>query len=121
MRYGLAVLLIAHGIAHLVGYAVPWRLASSPDLPYTTTVLAGHLDIGATGARVVGLVWLVAATAFVGAGALWALGNPQAFTATLVGIALSTVLCTLAWPHAGAGLALDVLIAALLFLLFTTR
>lgn len=26
MRAGLSVLLVAHGVAHLVGFAVPWRL-----------------------------------------------------------------------------------------------
>ena len=41
----------AHGVAHLVGFLAAWQLHTSPDVPYTTTVFAGHIDIGAAGSR----------------------------------------------------------------------
>ena len=46
MRSLFALLLIAHGIAHLVGFVVPFGLMSNPDLAERTTVLGGALDVG---------------------------------------------------------------------------
>jgi hypothetical protein len=36
MRFALAALLIVHGVAHLVGFVVPWRLVASPEVPCRT-------------------------------------------------------------------------------------
>lgn len=38
LRWVVAARLAAHGIAHLVGAAVSWRLTTSPDVPYHTSV-----------------------------------------------------------------------------------
>ncbi len=62
MRILLGVLMILHGFAHVVGFAGPWGLSKS--VPYKTTVLGGHLDLGALGIRVLGLFWLGCAIAF---------------------------------------------------------
>ena len=51
MRLALVALLAAHGIAHLPGFAVPWRLMTSAELPYKTTAFGGAIEIGDTGAR----------------------------------------------------------------------
>ena len=67
MRMLLAALLIGHGAAHVVGFAVPWKLVSSAEVPYRTTVLAGAVDVGALGVRLIGVLWLMVALAFVGA------------------------------------------------------
>ena len=45
MRYALALLLLGHGIAHLPGFLVGWQLASFPELPFSTTVLAHIVDV----------------------------------------------------------------------------
>ena len=60
MRLAAAALLVLHGLVHLIGFVVPWRLAdlTSGGFAYTTTVLAGRLDLGTTGARIVGLLWV---------------------------------------------------------------
>lgn len=63
-RWMFAAVLAAHGIAHLVGFALNWQLMTSPDEPFATTIFAGRWDVGTEGARVVGLLWLVAAGAF---------------------------------------------------------
>ena len=58
MHFALSALLVAHGVAHLVGFAVPWKLVSTAEVPYRTTILGGMIDIGDTGARALGVVWL---------------------------------------------------------------
>jgi hypothetical protein len=108
VRILVALLLLAHGVAHGVGFAGAWRL--SPQIPYKTTLLAGRLDAGPTGIRVVGVIWLVLAAAFAltAAGAFARAGwwHPLA-----LGIAAaSLVLCVLAVPDAKIGVAVNVVL-----------
>lgn len=63
MRIGLALLMTLHGFAHLVGFMVPWQLGPVGG-SYKTTLLAGQLDIGNTGIRMVGVFWLAGALGF---------------------------------------------------------
>lgn len=51
LRWVIATGLAAHGIAHLVGAAVSWRLVASPDVPHHTSVLNGRLNVGDAGIR----------------------------------------------------------------------
>jgi len=37
MRFVLAFVLLAHGVAHLVGFVSSWKLATLAELPYKTT------------------------------------------------------------------------------------
>jgi hypothetical protein len=114
MRLLISVLLVAHGVAHLVGFVAGWRLAELPELPYKTTVLGGHVDVGDIGARVMGTVWLGAAVWFVIAGAAVRLHAEWAFEATSAGLAASSLLCVLGWPDAKVGVAMNVFLALLL-------
>jgi hypothetical protein len=114
MSHVLAALLIVHGIAHLPGFAVPWRLLVSPELPYRTTILAGRIDIGDGGVRAVGLAWAVAAAAFIAlAWSLWA-GLPWTRTLIACAVAFSLVLCAAGWPDARIGVAANILILVML-------
>ncbi|MGO9584383.1 MAG: hypothetical protein ACLP36_16460, partial [Acidimicrobiales bacterium] len=63
-RKAVAVLLVVHGLVHLLGFVVPWRLASFAGFPHRTDVLSGA-DVGTTGARILGVFWLVACLGFV--------------------------------------------------------
>ena len=45
MRFVLALLLVAHGVAHLVGFVASWKLATLAELPYKTTVFSGRVDV----------------------------------------------------------------------------
>lgn len=103
MRIALAVLLALHGIAHLVGFLVPWRLVEPEDMVYETTLLAGRLDVGEAGIKALGVVWLLAAMAFLVAafGAWTARGWWVPLTAGLA--ALSLLLSVLHWPDARVG------------------
>ncbi len=116
MRFVFAAVLIAHGVAHLVGFVVPWKLVSTADVPYRTTILGGAADLGDAGARALGIVWLVTALAFVLLGAAMLAGwNVRMWTITM--LLLSMLLCVVGWPEARIGLVVNaVLLAALLAL-----
>ena len=111
MRIVVALFLAAHGIAHLVGFAVPWKLITSPDIPYRTTIFAGTLDIGDTGERVLGVLWLIAAGAFVAAGAAWFADARLAPANTTVALLLSVLLCVADWPQTRIGMVVNIAIA----------
>lgn len=115
MRFLLAFLFVAHGIAHLPGFLVLWRLKDLPELPYKTTLLAGHWDVGDLGARVTGSLFLLAALAFLVAAVVLVrkapFGKDLAVGVTLFSLALTGM----AWPEARVGFALDLVLLGLLW------
>jgi len=113
MRFICAALLIAHGVAHLVGFVVPWKLVSTTEVPYRTTVLGGVSDLGDAGARALGVVWLMAALAFVLlAGSVLAGSNVRPWALAM--LALSSLLCIVGWPEARIGLVVNVVLLTVL-------
>ena len=115
MRYLLAVLLLVHGVAHLPGFLVAFRLASFPELPYRTTFF-GTLDFGAIGARAIGLGWLALSVSFVSLAAVVALrleGTPILLPLVL---GASALLCTAEWPEARMGFVANTVIAGLVII-----
>ena len=116
MRLALSALLIAHGVAHLVGFVVPWRLMAAPEMPYGTTILAGAIDIGDSGVRALGFVWLIAAVAFVLLGsALLAGVSVRAWLFAIPGLSLA--LCAVGWPDARIGVAVNAVLLGVLLLM----
>ncbi len=115
IRIIVAVLLIGHGLVHLLGFVVPWRLATLEEMPYKTTLLAGTLDVGTAGIRVVGVLWLLAAIGFVVAGVGVFIQQPWWGTVTLGVTLFSLVLCILGWPEARFGVLVNLGILAYLF------
>jgi len=68
MALGLAV----HGLIHLIGFVVPFRIAQFESYSYTTRAVWGHLQLGDGGAHVVGALWLLATVVFlVAAYGIW--------------------------------------------------
>ena len=112
MRFPLALLMVLHGFAHLVGFAGSWKLSS--NIAYKTTVLGGHVDLGDTGIHALGLLWLANAAAFAVAGIALALRaswwHPFAVGVTLVSLAL----CVVELPAAKIGAVLNVAILVVL-------
>ncbi|OGO58015.1 MAG: hypothetical protein A2Z32_06420 [Chloroflexi bacterium RBG_16_69_14] len=110
IRRAFAIILVLHGLIHLIGFVVPWRFATLDGFPYTTSALWGRLELGATAAQVLGLVWLGQAVAFVVAGvgvwrgSAWA---PALAAAAALG---SLVVCALGSPGAAAGLVVNIVI-----------
>ena len=118
MRFMLAALLMVHGVAHLVGFVVPWKLMSRsrPEMPYRTTILGGMMDAGDTGIRLIGILWLSIALAFV-AIASCVVAGWNVRTALFALLALSSAFCVIGWPEARIGLMVNAaLLAALLAL-----
>lgn len=114
MRTAVAIFMILHGIAHLPGFVVPWRIATFKDTPYKTTLLSGRLDVGDTGIRIIGVLWLAVAIAFVVAGIAMIAGT-QWWGVTAICVALvSLVLSLLSLPEARIGVAVNIAILALL-------
>ena len=118
LREGLALLLLAHGVAHLPGFLAAWRLVEIPQLPHTTTVFGGMLDIGHVGIRAVGILWLMVGAASVTAASAVLLRSGWAPAFVSIVLALSTVLCIAGWPAARLGLLANVVIAGLALLVF---
>jgi hypothetical protein len=114
MRFILAALLTVHAVAHLVGFVVPWRLITSAEVPYRTTILAGSIDIGATGARLLGLGWLLVALACAALAGGVILRASWWHAAALPVVVVSLVMCVLGWPDSRFGIVANVLILALL-------
>ena len=116
MRLMLAALLIGHGVAHIVGFVVPWKLMQMPEMPYRTTILGGMIDVGDAGIRVIGILWLSIGLAFVvvagGVVAGWSMRM-----AVFALLALSSAFCVIGWPEARIGLIVNAaLLVALLAL-----
>ena len=111
MKIAAGVLLLLHGIAHLVGFIGTWRLSST--VPYKTTVLNGRFDLGDTGARVFGILWLLTALAFA-ATAVGAFTRASWWVPLTPAVAFfSGMLCVLAWPEAKVGLIVNVALVLL--------
>ena len=119
MKVLLFALLVAHGVAHFVGFAVPWRLIASSDMPYKTTILAGRLDLGVSGIQAMGVLWLIVGLATMFAGAAWLLSWTNAALWTLAALIASVVLCLAEWPLTRIGLAVNVV--ALIALRFAAQ
>jgi hypothetical protein len=116
MRFALAAILGAHGLAHLVGFVSSWRLATLPELPYKTTTFAGRFDLGDAGIRVVGVLWLLVAVAFLGSAMAVAAEAHWAPRLTLVVVVASAILCAAGWPDSHIGLAVNVALAGLVLI-----
>ena len=114
MRFMLAAFLLAHGLAHLVGLAGSWQLGTG--IPHKTTLLSGRLDLGETGIRAFGVVWLIGALGFAAAAAALILADPHWTTLVLAAAAFSLVISLLALPDAHVGVWINVVLLGLVFL-----
>jgi hypothetical protein len=103
-----AVVIAAHGLVHLMGVSLLWKLGEPGQLRYADAVPAP----GTVAAEVVGGLWLLAAVLFVTAAILLATGRPWRLVA-LAGVAVSAPVIGLASGQAVAGLVADGLILAL--------
>jgi hypothetical protein len=102
-------------VAHLVGFAVPWRLVKSEDMPYSTRILAGRVDLGHGGIRVYAVAWLLLAVGFVAAALGVATGGPWGVPLA-AGLALASLgFSVLSWPASRVGVYVNAVILIWLF------
>jgi hypothetical protein len=103
-----AVVIAAHGLVHLMGVSLLWKLGEPGQLRYADAVPAP----GTVAGYLVGGLWLAAAVLFVMAAVLLVTGRPWRLAA-LAGVAVSVPVIGLAPGLAVAGLVVDGLILAL--------
>jgi hypothetical protein len=105
-----AVVLLFHGLIHLMGTTVYMKLGKVEGLSYKTTLLGGRWDLGEGGIRVFGALWILPALGFaVAASALWG-GWPSWRPLLLSATVFSLALTALDWAQAYAGVAVNLVI-----------
>jgi hypothetical protein len=110
------VVLVLHGLIHLLGTAVYMRVADVAEMPYKTALLGGTWDVGDGGMRLFGALWALAALGFLAASAAWLLGF-GGWSTLLAGVTLfSLALTVLDYQVAFMGVIVNVAILAALAL-----
>jgi hypothetical protein len=115
------VLLIVHGLVHLMGTAVYTKLGSIEGLPYKTTLLDGRWELGERGMRLFGALWVLPALGFVIGGAALLVGQAVWVPLVVVMSLVSLVMTVLDFRVAFAGAILNMVILAILWLGPTLR
>ena len=115
VSYFAAFALIAHGLIHLLGTTVYLRLGEVSGFPYKTSLLGNSWDVGPVGMGIFGAMWAVAAVGFI-VSAIGMLTGSSWWQHVLIGVTVFSLLLTgLDWNLAFAGLALNLVILALVF------
>lgn len=108
MNVVAAIILLAHGLGHLPGFTGRWR--PSAQFPYKTTILAGRLEIGSVGTKVVGVLWLLLVVDFAIVAFLAYKGVPWWTIGVLEAASGSLLLCLVDWPETSIGVVIDVVL-----------
>jgi hypothetical protein len=124
MKIALAILLIAHGFAHIVGFIVYWRISDFEEMTYKTTILNGKVNVKDTGIRIIGIVWLLLTICFIFIGIALIIGISLWEILALYISIISLLFCILCWPDSKIGVAVNILILIIIalnkYLLFIT-
>jgi len=111
-----ALLLILHGLIHMIGPTVYMKLGKVEDISYKTTLLGGRWDVGERGIWIFGALWVVPAIGFILA-AIAILAGWSWWPPLLIGITLFSLLLTiLDLRVAYAGIVVNLAILAVLAL-----
>jgi hypothetical protein len=111
-----AIIIILHGLIHLMGTVTYMKLGAVQGLTYKTTLLNGRWDLGESGISVYGALWALAALGFV-LSAVAMLFGWNWWKPVLTGFAIfSLALTALDWKVASAGAILNMVILAWLWL-----
>jgi hypothetical protein len=111
-----ASLLILHGLIHLMGTTVYMKLGRLEGLPYKTTLLRGRWELGESGMRFFGALWVLPAVGFVLGGAALLAGHAMWVPLVVVTTLVSLVLTVLDFSAAYAGAVLNAVILAIVWL-----
>ena len=114
MHFVISALFVIHGVAHLVGFVVPWRIATLEETPYKTTIFNGKIDVGDSGIRAIGVGWLITALAFMVCAVAVAMQLQWWIWVAMAATLVSFDLTIIGWPESRIGVAVNVLIVVLL-------
>jgi hypothetical protein len=111
MRLALALFMLLHGVAHIVGFLGAWHPERLAGFSYHTTIFGGLFSVGDAGIRLLGLFWLGLAIAFV-AVAGFTMANRPGWIPYALGITtVSFAFCLIGWPDAKIGVGVNAAIA----------
>jgi hypothetical protein len=111
-----SIVLILHGVVHLMGTTVYLKLGNVEGLPYKTSLLGGRWDVGAVGIGLFGLLWGVVALGFIVSAVAMLIGW-EWWQPALIGVTIASLLLTVFdWSSAYAGAILNTLILIALWL-----
>lgn len=111
-----AVVIAAHGLVHVMGVALLWRLAEFRNLHYSDAVPGA----GTIPGYLVGCLWLLATIMFVTAAILLALGKRAWRTAALAAVVISVPVVSLSYGQAWMGLVVDAIVLTLVLATWLT-
>ena len=119
---GMTALVIIHGLIHLIGFRVYAQGAQVSDVPFKTMFLNGSLDLGISGTRIYGYLWLLSALGFIFAGVGFTL-HINGWQPVLIAASLVSFLVTaMDWQIAFRGTLIDLgLLGATLLLPIAAR
>jgi hypothetical protein len=106
------ILVVVHGLIHLMGTTVYMELGTVEGLPYKTTLLGGRWELGAEGIRRFGALWLVPAVGFALAGTALIAGWSWPTSLLVILTVFSLALTLLDWDRAFAGAVFNAAILA---------
>ena len=116
LRIVAAIVLVLHGLIHLMGAFAYLKILEVQSLPYKTIFLGGRIDLGEVGTGVFGALWGVAAIGFVVASIAMLTNRSWWRSALLAVTLLSLVVTILDSSLALAGVVLNVVILLALWL-----
>jgi hypothetical protein len=120
MRRLLAAGLALHGAIHVLGVAVAWRWVEPDGLPNAREIIGG-VEVGDGGMRLLGVIWLLSAVAFLVAAGEVLDRREWAASATAAAATTSAVICLLQIDFAWRGLVIDLLLLFALVVAWTVR
>jgi len=115
MQAVAAIILVLHGLIHLMGPAVYMKLTEIESFRYKTTLLGGRWNLGGNGIRIFGAIWVLPAVGFIVV-AVALLSGWEWWLPVLVAVTLfSLVLTVLDWSVAYSGIVVNVGILAVVW------
>lgn len=105
MKFMVAVFLALHGVIHLLGFLKVWQLAEVPQLTGATL-----FELPEPAARAVGGLWLIVCLMMIAAAAMRIVEIDSWWILAAIAIIISQLLIIYAWPDAGAGTIVNLLL-----------
>ena len=113
---GIAILLVIHGMIHLIGFRVYGQGVQMAEMSFKTTFFNGSVDLGISGTRVYGWLWLLPTLGFILAGVGFFLHTSWWPPVLIVASLASLIITGMDWKNAFPGTLIDmVLLAVILF------
>ncbi len=110
LNYILAALLFIHGVAHLVGFVVSWKLADLKEMPFSTKIFSKKIELGETGIKIYGLIWLLLAVFYIICVILILFNGPIYKNILISASVLSLIMSILGVPESKFGIVINVLL-----------